>query len=97
MTAQPTITTEPTDIGTFRAFVEGRGYRIEPITNTIAVAQEGADLRIMGYKMLGPRRSSEIISLDEDGRIDLVRARLAADTWDYATQQVKARRAMRGR
>lgn len=79
--------------GEFTAYVAERGYKVEPITNSIEAAQEGADLVIMGYRLIGPRNNRTTVGRDADGTYDIGAASLWADGVDYATAQIAARRA----
>lgn len=78
------------------ALVTARGFRSEPLLNTGAV-EPGVPLAVGGFKLLGPRGNQHILIKDAAGRVDLDAARLWCDGVDYATAQVKAKRAWVGR
>lgn len=65
-----------------------RGYGCEPIYNTTEHDQTGAVLRLMGYAMVGPRRTRGCITIDADGMLSLLTVSLWCDAVDYANQRV---------
>ena len=71
------------------AFMTARGYRAEPFTNLIEAA-DCADLRILGYHLLGPRGHKTTLLKNRDGLLSLSAARLWCDSVDYATAQKRA-------
>ena len=75
----------------FIAYVEGRGYRAVPITNTIAVALDGADLAIVGYELRGPRGNKTVVGKRSDGTLPKFDAELWCDGVDYTTARIKDR------
>jgi hypothetical protein len=68
----------------FTAYVEQRGYKATPVTNSIAAA-EGADLMIVGYELRGPRGNKKFVGKNSDGLLPQFDAQLWADGVDYAT------------
>ena len=74
----------------FIAYVESRGYRATPITNTIAAA-EGAYLKVVGYELRGPRGNKTVVGKRPDGTLPKFDAELWCDGVDYATARIKDR------
>lgn len=76
------------------AYVQSRGYQASPLINSVAVA-EGAELRIGGYELRGPRGNRTVILKDADGLMPLDSAALWCDSVDYATRKLAAKRGAR--
>ena len=68
-----------------------QGFRVEPILNTTAVAQDGAALRIMGFTLRGPRGNRTTVEVMEDGRIRLDPIKLWLDGIAYSTAKIAAK------
>ena len=68
----------------FIAYVNSRSYVAVPLTNSQAAA-EGAEPRIGGYELRGPRGNRHVTLKNRDGLLPLGEARLWCDGVDYAT------------
>jgi hypothetical protein len=79
------------DAGEFVEYVKNRGYTCEPLTNSGACAQEDAALKIMGYRLVGPRRNTTIVPKGPNDQLDLEQASLWCDGVDYSTKKIKER------
>ena len=80
-------TVTPTE---FTAYVASRGYRTEPMFNSIA-AGDGAPLEVTGYELRGPRGNKTVVIKEKDGRLSLFSAQLWCDSVDYATSKLRRR------
>jgi len=67
------------------------GFRVEPILNTTAVAQDNAPLRIMGFTLRGPRGNRTVVEAGEDGRVHLDSIKLWLDGIAYSTAKIAAK------
>lgn len=74
-----------------REYIEGRGYRATPVTNTIAAAS-GAPLEVVGYDLRGPRGNKHFVGKESDGCFRIESAKLWADGVDYATAKLAKRK-----
>lgn len=72
----------------FIDYVASRGYKALPLTNSQAAA-EGADLKIMAYELIGPRRNRTVVIKDGDGLLSLDAAALWCDGVDYSTSKLR--------
>jgi hypothetical protein len=75
------------------AYVEARGYRVSPLTNSVAVAQENAPIETKAYELLGPRRNRTVVMKGQDGCVSGREVALWCDGVDYASKKVAERRA----
>jgi hypothetical protein len=70
---------------TIAAYVESRGYKAEPLLNSIAAA-EGRPLEVVGYTLRGPRGNKKVVTPD-----DMFGTKLWCDSVDYATKRVRSK------
>jgi len=75
----------------FIAFVDGRGYKAEPITNDLAMELDGVPERIVGYTLRGPRGNKTVVTMNTEGLLALSDAKLWCDGVDYATANGRKR------
>jgi hypothetical protein len=71
------------------AYVASRGYTAERVFNDM---RQGADLRVVGLRLRGPRGNKGFVALEYDyGDLDSVA--LWRDGVDYGTRKIAERRA----
>jgi len=68
-------------------YIHDRGYRAERIFND---QEQGAALRTVGLKLIGPRGNKHTL-VSDDGLVDLDMASLWCDGVDYATTKIMMR------
>jgi hypothetical protein len=73
------------------AYVTRRGYRANPMLNTIA-AGAGQPLAVTGYLLIGPRGNRHALVKTREGLLPLDDAKLWCDGVDYATAAIRRKR-----
>lgn len=76
-------------------FVESRGFKAMPVTNCQQAIQEGVELRICGYELLGPRGNRTVVAKDQQGLLPLDHAEAWCDGVDFATHKINQRKSSR--